>query len=126
MRTAFKRLFLAGVLAGVAYAVWRAVRSRIPAPATDATAWESAPFPFPPVPRPPVTGTDAPPAPPPATEPWVEADNGTCPTSHPVKGKLSSGIFHVPGGQNYGRTHADRCYVDERAAEADGLRRSQR
>jgi hypothetical protein len=43
-----------------------------------------------------------------------------------VKAKLSSGIFHVPGGQNYDRTHADRCYVDEGAASSDGLRKSQR
>ena len=40
--------------------------------------------------------------------------------------KLSSGIFHVPGGQNYDRTHADRCYVDDDAAASDGLRKSQR
>ena len=41
-----------------------------------------------------------------------------------VKGKLTSGIYHVPGGANYDRTHADRCYVDEDAAQADGLRRA--
>jgi hypothetical protein len=46
--------------------------------------------------------------------------------SHPVKAKLSSGIFHVPGGQNYARTKPDRCYRDPEAAVADGLRRSQR
>ena len=57
---------------------------------------------------------------------WVEPVDGACPASHPVKAKLSSGIFHVPGGQNYDRTHADRCYVDEGAATSDGLRRSQR
>ena len=33
-------------------------------------------------------------------------------------------VFHVPGGLNYERTHADRCYVDEAAAVADGLRPS--
>jgi hypothetical protein len=52
------------------------------------------------------------------------ADDGSCPVSHPVKGKLQSGIYHVPGGANYERTHADRCYVDEDAAVRDGLRRS--
>jgi hypothetical protein len=41
-----------------------------------------------------------------------------------VKAKLSSGIFHVPGGMNYERTRPDRCYVDSAAAERDGLRRS--
>ena len=35
---------------------------------------------------------------------WVEPDDGACPASHPVKAKLASGIFHVPGGANYDRT----------------------
>ena len=42
------------------------------------------------------------------------------------EGEAGSGIFHVPGGQNYERTHADRCYTDPSAAEADGLRRAKR
>jgi hypothetical protein len=46
--------------------------------------------------------------------------------SHPVKAKLSSGIYHLPGGQNYERTKPDRCYVDAAAAEADGLRAAKR
>ena len=71
----------------------------------------------------PAQDADAAPA---ATGAWVEADDGGCPATHPVKGKLSSGIFHVPGGQNYERTRADRCYVDPEAAAADGLRQSQR
>jgi hypothetical protein len=41
-----------------------------------------------------------------------------------VKAKLASGIFHVPGGANYARTRADRCYASTEAAEADGLRPS--
>jgi hypothetical protein len=41
-----------------------------------------------------------------------------------VKAKLASGIFHVPGGANYARTVADRCYLSPEAAEADGLRPS--
>ena len=44
----------------------------------------------------------------------------------PVKAKLSSGIFHLPGGANYSRTHADRCYPSAAAAEADGRRASKR
>lgn len=56
----------------------------------------------------------------------IEASGGTCPPSHPVKGKLSSGIFHVPGLLNYERTRADRCYVDAAAAERDGLRVARR
>jgi hypothetical protein len=41
-----------------------------------------------------------------------------------VKAKLSSGIFHVPGGANYTRTQPDRCYRSPAAAEAEGLRQS--
>ena len=59
-------------------------------------------------------------------EPWVEPVDGACPGTHPVKGKLSSKIFHVVGGFNYERTIPDRCYVDAAAAEADGLRPSKR
>jgi hypothetical protein len=57
---------------------------------------------------------------------WVEPADGECPLSHPVKAKLGSGIFHVPGGQMYERTRADRCYADAASAEADGLRASKR
>ena len=53
---------------------------------------------------------------------WVEADDGSCPASHPVKAKVSSGIYHLPGGSFYARTRAERCYVDAAAAEADGYR----
>jgi hypothetical protein len=57
---------------------------------------------------------------------WVEPADGQCPVSHPVKAKLGSGIFHVPGAQMYERTRADRCYADAASAEADGLRASKR
>jgi hypothetical protein len=53
---------------------------------------------------------------------WVEPVEGACPTSHPVKAKLASGIYHVPGGMNYDRTNPDRCYLDADTAERDGLR----
>jgi hypothetical protein len=46
--------------------------------------------------------------------------------SHPVKAKLASGIFHEPGGANYARTRADRCYPSAAAAECDGLRPAKR
>lgn len=60
-----------------------------------------------------------------ATAMWVEPDEtGACPTSHPIKGKTRSGIFHEPGGLSYARTRADRCYVDGAAAAADGLRKA--
>lgn len=58
--------------------------------------------------------------------PWVEPVDGDCPPTHQVKAKLSSKIYHLPGGLNYARTHPDRCYVDAAAAEADGLRPAKR
>jgi len=68
----------------------------------------------------------APAAPSGAGDAWVEPVEGACPVSHPVKAKMSSGIFHVSGGLNYERTKPDRCYRDPAAAEADGLRRAVR
>jgi hypothetical protein len=53
---------------------------------------------------------------------WVEAVDGACPVTHPVKAKAGSGIYHLPGGQFYDRTRAERCYADAAAAEADGYR----
>ena len=134
-----KRLLGAGLFAGLAYSAWRAWRRRVPEPSHDIT-WESAPFPFPPIPRPSFPDraafTDraafpdgaATPAPAravaaPHTDPEADA---SCPATHPVKAKLASGIYHVPGGVNYERTKPDRCYVDAAAAEADGLRASKR
>jgi hypothetical protein len=117
---------LAGIIAGLVYAIWRAVQSRIPTPTGDVD-WETAPFPFPPAPRAAPVSAPAPVAEAPAGNgAWVAPVDGACPASHPVKAKLSSGIFHVPGGQNYARTKPDRCYRDPEAAVADGLRRSQR
>ena len=57
---------------------------------------------------------------------WVEPVEGLCPTTHPVKAKLGSGIYHAPGGLNYDRTRPDRCYVSVEAAELDGLRKPKR
>jgi hypothetical protein len=83
-------------------------------------------------PAPPSASPTAPPTPatphvPVPTQPWVapEAD-GSCPPSYPIKAKLSSRIFHVPGGALYDRTVPDRCYASPVAAEADGLRPSKR
>lgn len=59
--------------------------------------------------------------------PWVDpGPDGEPPASHPIKAKMASGIYHVPGGFNYPRTKPDRCYRDVAAAEADGLRPSKR
>jgi hypothetical protein len=57
---------------------------------------------------------------------WVEPVEGVCPSTHPVKAKLGSGIYHAPGGLNYDRTRPDRCYVSVEAAELDGLRKPKR
>jgi hypothetical protein len=105
---ALRRLLGLGLLAGVAYAIWR----KLPQRSETSPHWEPQPFPFPPQ----LAVDDS---------PWIEpAESGTCPAHHPVKAKLASGIFHVPGGANYARTRADRCYRSADAAEADGLRQS--
>jgi hypothetical protein len=64
---------------------------------------------------------DSPAESPPAPN-WVEPVDGSCPLSHPVKAKASSGIYHLPGSSVYERTRPERCYVDAAAAEADGYR----
>lgn len=58
--------------------------------------------------------------------PWVEPEGSMCPSAHPVKGKLSSMIFHLPGMVNYERTMPDRCYSSAETAQADGLRPAKR
>ena len=57
---------------------------------------------------------------------WVEPVDGACPSTHPVKVKLSSGLFHLPGMAVYNRTNPDRCYRDAESAERDGFTRSKR
>jgi hypothetical protein len=112
MRKSVKRVLGVGLVAGAAYAVWRTLS--VKTPGTGLT-WEPRPFPFPPEPR--AAGEPS---------PWVDAVDGECPASHPLKAKLASGIYHQPGGANYERTHADRCYVSAAAAESDGLRLAKR
>ncbi len=128
MRTGTKRLLGLGVLAAAGYAVWRAFDAR---KVDTGVTWQPQPFPYPPAPTAaPRSVEPAEPARDPEPEPgaqigaWVDPDDGTCPSTHPVKAKLASGIFHVPGGANYERTRADRCYTTTGAAEADGLRAS--
>ena len=119
-----KRLFILGLIGAAAYALWKkatgagqaatfadALRSDLIAPPTSASNASAV--------------VSAPPAPA-APEAWVEPGDGACPVSHPIKGKVASGIFHVPGGQNYERTRADRCYPSAASAEADGLRQAKR
>jgi hypothetical protein len=46
--------------------------------------------------------------------------------THPVKVKLGSRVYRVPGMPMYGRTVADRCYATVEEAEADGFNRAVR
>ena len=57
---------------------------------------------------------------------WVEPDGKACPPTHPVKAKLASRLYHLPGMLAYDRTVPDRCYADPAAAEADGFSRAKR
>lgn len=94
-------------------------------PAFEATT--TAPVAWPELPPLPTFAGEVPGEPPAAPTGWVlPAADGTCPPDHPIKAKIASGIYHVPGGIFYERTHPDRCYVDGAAAEADGLRPARR
>jgi hypothetical protein len=57
---------------------------------------------------------------------WATPVDGECPDGFPIKAKLSSGIFHLPGMAAYGRTHPDRCYASMEDALLDGLRAAKR
>jgi hypothetical protein len=122
MKRLVKFLTFAAVIVAVA-----ALLKRRPAPPS---ASPTAP-PTPVAPKATTTSAPAEPAtaPPAATggAPWAEPnEGGGCPEGYPVKAKVSSSIFHVPGGVLYDRTGADRCYASPEAAEADGFRASLR
>lgn len=57
---------------------------------------------------------------------WVEPTGSVCPPSHPVKAKLSSRLYHLPGMFAYARTVPDRCYGTAEEAEGDGLVKAKR
>jgi anti-sigma-K factor RskA len=57
---------------------------------------------------------------------WLVPKEGACPEGYPVKAKLASRIYHVPGGTSYPRTTPDRCYASPADAEADGFRPAKR
>ena len=57
---------------------------------------------------------------------WVAAGRRFVPGDPSDQGQRQLGIYHLPGGQFYDRTHAERCYVDAAAAEADGYRAAKR
>ena len=124
---------LLGVLAGVAVALTKLLSNQehdAPALATR----PSEPWPRltsdPAVPAAPtaraIPDPEAPASRPAPATTWVDPSGGVCPTSHPVKAKLASKIFHLPGMANYERTKPDRCYLDAAAAEGDGLRAAKR
>jgi hypothetical protein len=127
-RLAGKILAATIIAAGVAAAAAR-LRPR-PSPATGTAQWQPL------APNPALRDVGATPTTSPgastisganAGEPThVVSTDGTCPSSHPVKGNTDSGIFHVPGGLSYERTKAERCYVNSDAAIADGMRQAKR
>lgn len=58
-------------------------------------------------------------------------DVWTCPLTHPIKGNFTaySGerrIYHMKGGQFYGKTKPERCFATEEDAVKDRCRRSKR
>jgi micrococcal nuclease len=119
IRRGFRIVLWLGVFMGLGAIVLRFLRTRAPdsmpefgTPPAPSEPWPPLALPAEPVPMRLAT--------------WVDPEGKVCPTSHPVKAKLSSGIFHLPGGLNYERTNPERCYVDGAAAEADGLRQSKR
>jgi micrococcal nuclease len=84
-------------------------------------------------PPPPERGASSTPPPQVAqTRPGVPPqDAWTYPLTHPIKGNFTtySGercIYHMKGGQYYGKTKPERCYVTEADAVRDGCRRSKR
>ena len=126
MRKGVKRALGLGVLARRCVRDVAGVREVTP---ESKLTWQTRPFPYPPepveTPRAPASADAKAEAE--AERPgWIDGADGECPASHPVKAKLASGIFHEPGGANYDRTQADRCYASAAAAETDGLRPAKR
>ena len=66
---------------------------------------------------------------PPAEAGSPARSDGSCPDSAAIKGNVASGgerIYHLPGGDFYTRTRAERCFGSRRDAEAAGFRASLR
>jgi len=119
--TRLLRRFL--VLAILGAAITAAIRALRGPRAGDFRGPDVAPASWPPISEPITTATPAAEAEPAAT--WIVPTNGSCPDGYPIK-LASSGIYHVPGGQFYDRTVAERCYASAEAAEADGYRAAKR
>ncbi len=111
------RLLLASVLAALAATAVKALRGN---PMPDVSRHPTVDGGH----RPPVAVTPL--THPAVTAAWRAPVEGACPQGFPVKAKLTSGIFHLPGMLAYDRTHPDRCYADATSAEADGLRAAKR
>lgn len=113
-----RRGALLGIAAGAVYAIVRFLAARTPD--TGGVQYQVQPFPMPPKPVSVPAGNTT-------NGAAVDPDEaGDCPLTHPIKGKLASGIYHMPGAFAYDRTRADRCYRDEAAAQDDGLRAAKR
>lgn len=136
LRRSFRRGITVGLIAGIVIAATKLFGAKRAQPVVAAGPVEAWPK-LQPVPatedRPAAATTalqpdpEAPVAPAkPVGAAWIEATDGVCPTTHPVKAKLSSKIFHLPGMMNYDRTNPDRCYKDAESAESDGLRPAKR
>jgi micrococcal nuclease len=69
---------------------------------------------------------DAIPEPAPTEVAWVEPQGDVCPTTHPIKAKLSSKVFRRPNSAGYATSKPDRCYASEDAAIAEGFREAKR
>jgi micrococcal nuclease len=107
-----RRILFLFVIVGVGFIVARARRAAL-APEPDRDPWSTEP--------PVALEAHAE-----AGAAWLEPVGSDCPETHPVKAKMSSGIYHLPGMAAYSRTHPDRWYRDAAAAEADGLRPAKR
>jgi hypothetical protein len=103
----------AGLFAGVVVMLLKIAEWRDVAETPDRDPWAPAP------------PLDAETGPVPAAA-WVEPHGEHCPPGYDIKAKVKSGIYHLPGMTAYERTKPDRCYADESAAEADGLRKAKR
>jgi hypothetical protein len=58
---------------------------------------------------------------------WIKGNgDGHAPASHPVKAKVASRVYRVPGMASYEQAKPDRCYPTPEAAEADGFTRAKR
>jgi hypothetical protein len=114
-----RRLFRLLVLGACGWAVAMVVKVLRGDPAPVFSGTQTGPPPDPGVPAPVV-------APARVAAPWVEAGDPSALPGHPVKAKLKSGIYHLPGMLNYDRTVPDRWYRDAASAEADGLRAAKR